>query len=238
MQCFAMNLTTVRAPGHNALSMSRIQALETTCEAISYKMHLKGISKAFCSHCESCCGFGDKIHSCPRPSASKKNWLDFSLKFCHFQKWKYSSNIMDHLSIISPMSLWPIYQVSTRLYTKMLFLQHFSFTMLTEVKTCLHCTSPQSQWSQSATCSSDTQHQKIQPHTLQGCHCDITLAYRHTGSLSLVQPSNILKIPNVGRFAAVSELHKLHHFYRYSSIMCSYCDKNISEILNQFLNTV
>lgn len=26
----------------------------------------------------------------------------------------------------------------------------------------------------------DRQHQKIQPHTLQGCHFDITLAYPHT----------------------------------------------------------
>jgi hypothetical protein len=72
MLCFAKNLTTVRAPGHHALSVSRIQVLETTCEAISYKMHLKGMSKAFCSQCQSCCGFGDKIHSCPRHPASKK----------------------------------------------------------------------------------------------------------------------------------------------------------------------
>lgn len=109
-----------------------------------------------------------------------QNWLDFWLKFCHFQKWKYSSNILDHLSIISPLSLWSFYQVSTRLYIKMLFLQHTNFTMLTEEETCLHCTSPHSQWSQPATCSSDRQHQKIQPHTVQGFHFDITLAYPHT----------------------------------------------------------
>jgi hypothetical protein len=81
MLCFAKNLTTVRVPGHNALSMFRIQVLETTCEAISYKMHLKGISKAFCSQRESCCGFGDKIHSCPRPYASKKIRTDLIFYF-------------------------------------------------------------------------------------------------------------------------------------------------------------
>jgi hypothetical protein len=46
--------------------------LETTCEAISDEVHLKGIAQAFCSQRDSCCGCGDKTHSCPRPSASKK----------------------------------------------------------------------------------------------------------------------------------------------------------------------
>lgn len=88
MLYFAKNLTRVRVPGHNALSMSRIQVLETTCEAISYKMHLKGISKVLCSRCESCCGFGDKIHSFLRPSASKKEIrtdLTFDLNFAIFK---------------------------------------------------------------------------------------------------------------------------------------------------------
>lgn len=47
-------------------------------------------------------------------------------------------------------------------------------------KKCLHCISPHSQWSQPATCSSDMQHQTIQPLILQGCHFDITLAYPQT----------------------------------------------------------
>ena len=88
MLCFAKNLTTIRAPGHNALSMSRIQVLETIGEAISYKMHHKGISKAFCSQCETCCGFGDKIQSCSTPSASKKGIrtdLIFDLNFVIFK---------------------------------------------------------------------------------------------------------------------------------------------------------
>jgi len=51
-------------------------------------MHLKGISKAFSSQCESRCGFGDKIHSCQRPSASKKEIgtdLIFYLNFVIFK---------------------------------------------------------------------------------------------------------------------------------------------------------
>ena len=93
---FAKNLTTVRAPGHNALSMSRIQVLETTCEAISYQMHLKGISKAFCSQCESCCGFGDKIYSCPRPSASKKEITTDLIFYLNFVIFKNENTPQNH----------------------------------------------------------------------------------------------------------------------------------------------
>jgi hypothetical protein len=68
----------------------------------------------------------------PRLQRRRSELIDFWHKFCHFQKWKYGSNILDHFSIISPMSLWSFYQGSTRLYTKMLFLQHSNFTMLTD----------------------------------------------------------------------------------------------------------
>ena len=146
---------------------------------------------------------------------------------------------MDHLTIISPVSVWPFYQVSTRLNTKMLFLQHSNFTVLTEEKTCLHCTSPHSKQSQPANCSSDRQHQKLQPHTLQGCHFDITLAYPDT-DLFLIFGSAFKHTQNSICWKVCCSIRVTYtcHFYRYSSGMCSYCDKNIYEIRNQFLNSV
>jgi hypothetical protein len=82
---------------------------KTICEAISNKLHLKGIAEQLCRKSDSWSGTGEETHDAPDPACQRKQ---LSMDVRPFLNWEYHSNVLDQLNAVPPDACRSISYVS------------------------------------------------------------------------------------------------------------------------------